>query len=540
MTYENEIPEYAMQPAKAPEIIEADGIYHMEKVIYPEENQSICYTFEEDILVPDVKPDMQEIFLMEAKADIMPAEKRIMPKTDDLLNITGTITLQTLYGYEADDSQVVSIVSKVPYKYQWSLNSTDKADGVFDCKVKKLEYMIVNERKFRVRITLEFTGRFFCEKELAFFSGLKDESLEMKKRAVTLSCLGLTKNDEISIEETVLSKDGIILDYILKQDYVVTESYRQITPEKVVINGFIFCNFLYTAQDNSGEEPTKVIRQQNEKVEFTEFVPINKELRDRNWSDTKIIFDANNLNTDIETLEDGEKVFKIHGNINMRVELYEQREQEMIVDAYHREKNFECEFQKKKLSAFEDIGIIDISLHEIINIPEGEKLQDVIYATGKVENCHCTGDGDRVEAKGNVEINIFWKNSEGKVSVKRITPEFRETTDMVKTGSVSNPVYTIGVKETSGNIINDKQMEVNCSVSINVESADEREITLMQHPHFVGTPRPKEYPMVIVKMKEEDTLWELAKKYHSTEEEIIHCNRLEGTPVTGQKLLIVK
>ncbi len=212
----------------------------------------------------------------------------------------------------------------------------------------------------------------------------------------------------------------------------------------------------------------------------------------------------------------------------------------MIVDAYHREKNFECEFQKKKLSAFEDIGIIDISLHEIMNIPEGEKLQDVIYTTGKVENCHCTGDGDRVEAKGNVEINIFWRNSEGKVSVKRITPEFRGTTDMVKTGSVSNPVYTIGVKETSGNIINDKQMEVNCSVFINVESADEREITLMQHPRFVGTPRPKEYPMVIVKMKEEDTLWELAKKYHSTEEEIIHCNRLEGAPVTGQKLLIVK
>ncbi len=540
MTYENEIPEYAMQPAKAPEIIEADGIYHMEKIIYPEESQSICYEFEEDILVPDIKPDMREIFLMDAQADIIPCEKKIMPKTDDLLNITGTITVQTLYGCEEDDGKIVSIVSKVPYKYQWNLNPTDKADGVFNCKVKKLEYMIVNERKFRVRITLEFIGRLFCEKELAFFSGLKKESLEMKRKGIMLSCLGLTKNDEISIEEEVSLKEEVIPEYILKQNYVVTESYRQITPEKVVINGFIFCNILYSAQDNTDEEPVSVIRQQNERIEFTEFVPINKESREKKWNDTKIIFDCTNMNTEIETQADGEKTFKIHGNIKMRVELYEQREQEMIVDAYHKEKNFECEFQRKKLSAFEDLGVIDISLHEIVNVSEGEKLEEVVYSIGKVETCKCIGESDRIETKGNVEINTFWKDSEGKIRINKITPEFRGTTDIVNNGSMHNFICQTMVKETSAKIINDKQMEINCSVSINIENADEREITLLQNPHFISRPKVKEYPMVIVKMKEEDTLWELAKKYRSTEDEIIRCNHLEGIPAKGQKLLIVK
>ena len=107
---------------------------------------------------------MREILLMDAACDIMPAEKKVSPKTDDLLNITGAITIQTIYDSESDDKEPVAITSKVPYKYQWSLNPLDQAEGVFACRVKALEYMIINERKFRVKITLEFSGQLFCER----------------------------------------------------------------------------------------------------------------------------------------------------------------------------------------------------------------------------------------------------------------------------------------------------------------------------------------------------------------------------------------
>lgn len=138
MTYENDIPEYALQPARAPKVIPAEAIYNTQKMIYPAEAQTVTYQFEEDILVPDTKPDMREILLMDAGADIMPAEKKVSPKTDDLLNLTGTITIQTIYDSEEDEKEPISITSKVPYKYQWSLNPMDQAEGVFDCRVKNL------------------------------------------------------------------------------------------------------------------------------------------------------------------------------------------------------------------------------------------------------------------------------------------------------------------------------------------------------------------------------------------------------------------
>ena len=152
-----------------------------------------------------------------------------------------------------------------------------QAEGVFGCQVKNLDYMIVNERKFRVKITLEFTGQLFCQREFQFFDGLKDESLETKRTQVSMTCLELTKKDEVTIDETFKGKDSSLRpEYILKQDFAITENYRQVTTEKVVINGFIFCSLLYCAQSEE-EGSGSVICQHNQRIEFTQFVAIDKE-----------------------------------------------------------------------------------------------------------------------------------------------------------------------------------------------------------------------------------------------------------------------
>ena len=46
--------------------------------------------------------------------------------------------------------------------------------------------------------------------------------------------------------------------------------------------------------------------------------------------------------------------------------------------------------------------------------------------------------------------------------------------------------------------------------------------------------------MVIVTMKSTESLWELAKRYRTTEEQIREANQLEDMPKAGQRLLIIK
>ena len=148
-----------------------------------------------------------------------------------------------------------------------------------------------------------------------------------------MTCLALVKKDEVSVDETFSAKEpGLRPKYILKQDFSVMENYRQITTEKVVINGFVFCSLLYSAEAAGEEEGRTAICQHNQRIEFTQFVPLEKENRGKNWSSVRTFFNSRDLTVSIEQdEEDGEDVrFRIKGSVQARVELYERRERTVI------------------------------------------------------------------------------------------------------------------------------------------------------------------------------------------------------------------
>lgn len=67
MTYEKEIPEYAMVPAKEMEErvitpVSKEAVYTAVQVSNITEKPKTVITIEEDILVPDTKPDLARTF----------------------------------------------------------------------------------------------------------------------------------------------------------------------------------------------------------------------------------------------------------------------------------------------------------------------------------------------------------------------------------------------------------------------------------------------------------------------------------------------
>ena len=541
MTHENDIPEYALQPARAPVVTPAEAIYHTEKIVYPAEAQTVTYEFEEDILVPDIKPDMQDILLMHASCDITPAEKKVVPKTDDLLNFTGNLTVQTLYSAEGS-REPVAITSKVPYKYQWSLNPQDEGEGVFDCKVRSLESMIVNERKFRIKVTLEFSARLLCSRQFQFFDGLKSGELEMRRQTAGLTCLELVKKDETLIDETFRCKEAELApEAILKQDFVIAENYRQVTTEKVVINGFVFCSVLYSAADAESQDE-KSIHQLSHRVEFTQFVPIEKEHRGKNWNSVRTSFSSQDLTVVIGSDEENPEDihFRIRGSVRSRIELYGNRQHEITTDAYHRDKNFVCDFSKCRITNFVGDAMAETSVREIINLPEGAKAAEAVYASAQVLDyaCHC--EKGRVVVSGVLSCCALWKDQNGAFAAVKAAPDFRGTVEMESAAADQRAFCRPLIKNAWVEFINEKQIEVNVVLLLCVQTCREEQITMMENPRFEEAVREKEYPMVIVTMKQGQCLWDLAKRYRTTEEHLRMANRLEAEPEPGRRLLIVK
>ena len=105
MTYENDIPDYALVPAKEMEErvvvpITKGAIYSPVQVTNIREKPKTTITIEEDILVPDTKPDLKDILLIDGKSYLSSREVDQIVKSDDYINLSGEIELQTLYSPE--------------------------------------------------------------------------------------------------------------------------------------------------------------------------------------------------------------------------------------------------------------------------------------------------------------------------------------------------------------------------------------------------------------------------------------------------------
>ena len=102
MTYEKDIPDFAMVPAREIEekvIVPVGGsaVYKPVQVTNITEKPKTVITIEEDILVPDTKPDLREILLIDGSVRLASREIDRINKADDYIGLSGEVELQTLY-----------------------------------------------------------------------------------------------------------------------------------------------------------------------------------------------------------------------------------------------------------------------------------------------------------------------------------------------------------------------------------------------------------------------------------------------------------
>ena len=537
MTYEKEIPAYAMQPARAPRIVQGSAVYHKSQMTVPLDLQRATCQIEEDILVPDIKEDMAEILLMDADCDIMPAEKRLLPKTDDLLNFTGTITVQTLYRPDKEGCLPVAITSRIPYKHQWNLHCTAPAEGRFHCRISNLEYMIINERKFRVKMILEFTGRLYEQKELSFFQALEDEPLEMKTKEVGLNCLAAILKEETVMESRL---EGMDLKeqplQILWQHYTITENYRQVTTEKIVLNGFVYVDLLYLGKT---EEQGECLCHKTERVEFTQFIPLGKEQRGKKWSLVKVDFRNQGLAAVIEEKEDGTACFRLEGSVQSCISLYEERDKDMVVDAYHLEKDFTCRFKKQSQKHSALAVSAEMTVRDVVHLPEGHKAEAAICCRCRPLQWKVQTEKNRMLLTGTLQTVSLWKDEETYHTI-RSRHDFQQSVEAEGLEPDMHVDLELSVRDCRLTFLNERQMEFSCSLIAAADGYCEKELVLLEEPAFVEGACLRHSAMVITAAEAEASLWDLAKRHRTTCQRIRELNHLDGEPQAGQKLLIMK
>ena len=554
MTFEKEIPDYAMLPAKEMEEtllipVTKGALYSSMQVTNITEKPKTTITIEEDILVPDTKPDLAEILASGGKARLSSREISRQAKTEEYVSLSGDIELETLYLPEKPElscGEILSVQTRIPFKERWHIKLEPEAYLILECEIEKIEYMVINERKYRVKILLAIYAREYAEKKIDIFEGIAGEEIQTLKEKIEISNVALRKKDTLAICENIPIKDECRIENILKQDICVMENYKQVTGEKAIINGFIIVNVLYSAICEEEASETCRIRQVAEKIEFTQFIPVR---HSEGNSGSCVCFDANDLKIKLVQDEETGETLRVEGELVTYIEIYQNTEKEIITDAYHREKDFVCDFKDEHGRSMVGSVAGESSVREIIS-PEtvGGDIEKIIYTKADIGESHTGAEPGKIVSEGKIAVNLICRLHESQEGDTGRILSLRE--EVPFRSAIASPQIMGGeiicdrlcIKDFWAEKINGKQIEFNATVAINAQIMRDVPFKVPTNPAFEekigGEEKAK---MTVYITGEDDSLWSIAKKFKTTTAAIREINELEDEEVfSGEKLLILK
>lgn len=219
---------------------------------------------------------------------------------------------------------------------------------------------------------------------------------------------------------------------------------------------------------------------------------------------------------------------------------YESKEINLIEDMYSISQD--VEFNKKNITTIAGKQNIrqDCNIREQISMPEVGSNKIYCANTKPIINDTKVMNG-KILYSGELSIEFLYEVSNG-MEAKRINLpfNFEAQSDLIE---ANNNVDTdLTVEQDNFVIVSDGNIEANITMQFNIGISKTEKISIIDDLEVKECRQNNIYSMIIYFVKPGDTLWEIAKKFRSTVEDIARVNGIEDENkiYVGQQLYIPK
>lgn len=495
-------------------------------------------TMDEDVIVPDKKPDVGR--LIQEKGELQIDETRAQ---DGYVQIKGQFLYKLLYVSEDPEKKVVQMDGAVPFSERLNLKNAKNQDKV--CllwDIEDLTVTLLNSRKLNLKSVITFQAYMESVKTLQIPVDLKDGGdISRKKRELSALDLQLHRRDMLRIrEELPLPSNKPNIQTILWEDVELRGLDIREEKGKINIRGELFLFLLY-----DGEEGDNLLQWMEQSIPFQQTVEC-PECEDGMISnmDFRIISKKVQVKPD----SDGEERIlqsDIHAELNMN--LYKEKQMGLLLDVYTPLVDCEPVSSPEQIQKLLMKNYSKCRINERIPMDsDAGKVLQVCHSEGnvKIDQTALVEEGILVE--GAVEIRILYIISDDNMpfySMKAAVP-FSHVIE--SQGGRKHTQYELqtDLEQLSLSMPDSSQVEVKMVVNLNaivLENQEENIITDIQE-HELEEKKIQEMPGVVgYRVQPEDTLWDIAKKFYTTMDSIRELNDLsQDEPEPYDTLLIVK
>lgn len=501
--------------------------------------ESVQTIKERDIIVPDGKPDMQRILQLDGKINIDQLDV-----SQDRIMYRGKIDILVLYTTENNESVVYTMKGSIPLEDFIILDGVDRDQRVdFEYNIEHMSYNILNERKLNVKAIMQMDASATKSKQTTIISGIETDNLiQTKEEQIEVITLGTEKEDKMIVKEdlTVMQAKPSIGE-ILKTCVQIQEEQVKRTDTELLYNGILEVCTMYKA---AGPEPTVEII--THRVPFEGRVEMPKDAGEVFWD---CILGASPSYMQVSPDYDGEdRVIEAEFIIVAKYYKFNKTVQSTIADLHCPGKKVTTKDKVLEYMNLFNRAYLSVPKKEAVVIenfiPENNEVFSVAMKPTIEEKLI---SDDKLTIKGVLEMKTVYICKEvGSVidTSVNIIPFIQD----IEVKGICNKativprvlvkdikVYSQAKKEIVIEYVLDTMAEVytknNLSVLEEIELEDMTKEELDKYPS-----------MTVYQVKKEDNLWELAKKFNTSVQDIQDINDMGMPDVlhSGQKIIILK
>lgn len=499
---------------------------------------SLQMTLDNDFNVPDVKPDIEH--LVKEQGDIRISDVKAM---NGKLIVKGTLAFNVIYVSDDNSRPVYNLSGEIPFDEVINMEEGCSDDNVtVRWELEDLTAGMINSRKLSVKavVRLNVTVEDIYDQETAV--GVEsDEDVRYMNKVFPITGIGISKKDTYRVKDEIHipSNKANIFDIIYNEIDLRNVECR-LMDQKFTIKGELPIFIMYIAEgDNIG-------------LEYYETeIPFNGMIDCSGCSEDMIDnISCNILNKSLEIKPDSDgeqRIVDVEVVLDLDIKAYQEDEVEAISDVYSPRK--EC-IPTYRDAVYENLLVKNSSKARIVDrvrVDESKpEMLQICHASGVVKIDEITPVVEGIEVDGVIDVSIMYISSDDEQplnSMKGILP-FNQMIEVK--GMKPDCSYDVrpSLEQMSVNMLDSDEIEVKAVLSLNaivfekiVEKvmvdlqAEERDIeTLQAMPSVIG---------YVVKPNE--TLWDIAKKFYTTMEDLQEMNDLDSNTVhSGDKLLILK
>lgn len=484
-------------------------------------------TVDDDYIVRDNKPDALRIIY--TKGDVILEDTKV---GNQVVWITGKLRFSTLYQSDDENQRLESVSGEIPFQEKLVMDEVEDGNDVsVRIQIEDLSAGIINSRKLTLRAVLNIMAVSWEEEETELACAMPEGfDWEQRVKEYPIMCLVENKRDIVRIQKEMVlpnskSNIGDIVFYQVdfrKEEIILQEDKIQIQMDAQLwvlyrseTTGEYEC--YETTVPLSGEIDSRTLR--GDEVFWAKIQPVEIEVEPRGDYDGE----SRMLGMDL--------------GLAVEIQIYREEECAILEDAYSLDSELVLERERVPFHQLLVKNISKIRLLEQHQLePNQEKILQICGSSGNITIDRVEKRENGVQVEGILNVHILYNTTEDSMPFAHAGSQIPfEQFIEIQNFSEDAKIWLDGkIEQLQVNLLDSTEYEVKAVLQIgilafveehisNIIDVEERPLdieSLQRQPGMIGYIR-----------REGEDLWDIAKKYHASPENIMDM---------GDRVLIVK